>query len=125
MQDRTPPVDAAPAPAPKPTISYSRAMQAVRKLFGPRGRIWKTPDGYALGIDQRPGRRVLVTGPDLWFLLFGRYEPPGTPAPELTTGADSGTQDDVLNGPINVERSDPPDTPTDAEIVAHKPAQEN
>lgn len=65
----------------RPTISYSHANKAVKKLFGHRGRIWRTPEGYALGIDTQPGRRVLVTGPDLWFLLFGRYEPPGAPRP--------------------------------------------
>ena len=75
----------------RPTITYSAAMTAVRKLFGPRGRIWRTPGGYALGIDKRPGRQVIVTGPDLWMLLFGRYQPP--PERPLTTELNSSTQE--------------------------------
>jgi hypothetical protein len=95
LSDETQPVDAAPVAdaaqpknprdaAERPTISYAKAIKAVRKLFGPTGRIWRTDDGgYALGIDKRPGRQVLVTGPDLWLLLFGRYAPP--PPPKVDT----------------------------------------
>lgn len=46
-------------------ISRRDVQNAVTLLLGHRGRIYKTADGWAIGLDQNPGREILGSGPTL------------------------------------------------------------
>lgn len=48
---------------PSPEMTFSEACKYVKTLLGSSGRIWRVDGGFAIGVDQKPGRAVFAQGP--------------------------------------------------------------